>query len=76
MNRLKPVDISWIFNTYILPNDLTLWFTYFMRMKLDENAVYLPHNVWNVISTQVKNEVLFWILHMLTKKNLIIGYGP
>ena len=62
---LKPVDILWILNAYILINDLTLSNTFFMRMKPDENAVYLPQKVWTSIWTKAKNEVLFWILHML-----------
>ena len=63
---LKPVDILWILNAYILVNDLTLSNTFFMRMKPDENAVYIPQKVWTTsIWAKAKNEVLFWILHML-----------
>ena len=63
---LKPVDILWILNAYILINDLTLSNTFFMRMKPDENAIYLPQKVWTTsIWAKAKNEVLFWILHML-----------
>ena len=62
---LKPVVILWILNAYILINDPTLSNTFFMRMKPDENAVYLPQKVWTSIWTKAKNEVLFWILHML-----------
>ena len=62
---LKPVDILWILNAYILINDLTLSNTFFIRMKPDENAVHLPQKVWTSIWTKAKNEVLFWILHML-----------
>ena len=63
---LKPVVILWILNAYILVNDLTLSNTFSMRMKPDENAVYILQKVWTTsIWAKAKNEVLFWILHML-----------
>ena len=42
-----------------------------MHMKPDENAVYLPKKVLTTIWTKVKNEVLFWILHMLKEDILL-----